>query len=64
MNKQKAFRNLVNRYLVQNFLDEESKQGLQFDIALREYFRAFKYDQLSPKIPPKVLDSIYETFCS
>lgn len=44
-------------------IEEETKQSLEFDVALREYFRAFKYDQLEPELPPKVLDEIYGLFC-
>ncbi len=63
LSKEKAFKSLVERYLMKKSLEEETKQSLQFDVALREYFRAFKYDQLVPEIPPRVLDQIYKMFC-
>ncbi len=62
LSKEKAFKNLMERYLMKNFQD--TKNSLELDVALREYFRAFKYEQLSPAIPPKVLDHIYTKFCS
>lgn len=62
--KEKAFRNLVERYLMKNFIDLESKKCLEFDVALREYFRAFKHDKLEPPIPEKVLGHIYAMFCA
>ena len=62
--RDKAFKSLVERYLMKKSMEEETKQSLEYDVALREYFRAFKYDQLQPELPPKVLEQIYKHFCS
>ena len=53
MSKEKAFTSLVQRYLMKNFLDHDSQKSLEFDVALREYFRAFKYSQLTPPFSTK-----------